>query len=134
MPVSPWRILTLAVTAQFGISVIDQGIPTLTGFIKSDLGLSATTAGLVVSSFAFGKVFGSYAAGRAADRIGERRVLIGGGLATAALVALAAQSPLPALVVLLMLAGATRDAWRAELVSFETPTYFSMLCAAFEPP
>jgi aromatic ring-opening dioxygenase LigB subunit len=35
---------------------------------------------------------------------------------------------------LLMLAGATGDAWRAELVSFETPTYFSMLCAAFEPP
>jgi MFS family permease len=106
VPVSPWRVLTIAVTAQFGISVIDQGIPTLTGFIKSDLGLSATTAGLVVSSFAFGKIFGSYAAGRAADRIGERRVLIGGGLATATLVALAARSPLPALVVLLVLAGA----------------------------
>jgi aromatic ring-opening dioxygenase LigB subunit len=34
---------------------------------------------------------------------------------------------------LLMLAGATGDAWRVELISFETPTYFSMLCAAFEP-
>jgi aromatic ring-opening dioxygenase LigB subunit len=35
---------------------------------------------------------------------------------------------------LLMLAGATGDAWRADLISFETPTYYSMLCAAFEPP
>jgi MFS family permease len=86
--------------------VIDQGIPTLTGFIKSDLGLSATTAGLVVSSFAFGKIFGAYAAGRAADRIGERRVLFVGGLATAGLVVLAAMSPLPALLALLVLAGA----------------------------
>jgi aromatic ring-opening dioxygenase LigB subunit len=35
---------------------------------------------------------------------------------------------------LLMLGGATNDAWRPDLISFETPTYFSMLCAAFEPP
>ena len=105
-PVNPWRILTVALTAQLGISVIDQGIPTLTGFIKADLGLSATTAGLVVSSFAFGKIFAAYAAGRAADRIGERRVLVGGGLATAALVAVAALSPLPALLTLLVVAGA----------------------------
>jgi aromatic ring-opening dioxygenase LigB subunit len=35
---------------------------------------------------------------------------------------------------LLMLAGVTGDAWRADLISFETPTYYSMLCAAFEPP
>jgi aromatic ring-opening dioxygenase LigB subunit len=35
---------------------------------------------------------------------------------------------------LLMLGGATGDAWRPDLISFETPTYFSMLCATFEPP
>jgi aromatic ring-opening dioxygenase LigB subunit len=35
---------------------------------------------------------------------------------------------------LLLLAGATRDEWPAELISFEVPTYYSMLCAAFEPP
>jgi aromatic ring-opening dioxygenase LigB subunit len=35
---------------------------------------------------------------------------------------------------LLMLAGATGDAWPAELISFEVPTYYSMLCAAFQPP
>lgn len=100
-----WRVLRVAVAAQLGVSVIDQGIPTLTGFVKADLGLSAGLAGLAVSSFAFGKIFGSYAAGVAADRIGERRVLLAGGLATAALVAIAAAVPLQAFFPLLVLAG-----------------------------
>jgi MFS family permease len=104
--VNPWRILTVALTAQFGVSVIDQGIPTLTGFVKSQLGLTAATAGLVISAYPFGKIFGSYAGGLAADRIGERRVLLGGGLAASALVALAAASPLPLLLALLVMAGA----------------------------
>ena len=34
---------------------------------------------------------------------------------------------------LLMLAGATDDAWRPEVISFEVPTYFGMLCAAYSP-
>jgi MFS family permease len=102
---SPWGVLGLALSAQVGISVIDQGIPTLTGFVKADLGLSAATAGLAVSAFAFGKIFGSYAAGVAADRLGERRVLVVGGLATAALVAVAVTQPLSAFFPLLVLAG-----------------------------
>ena len=100
-----WRVLGVAVTAQIGVSVIDQGMPTLTGFIKADLGISAATAGLAVSSFAAGKIFGSYAAGLAADRLGERRVLMFGALTTAALVAAASFAPLPLLFVLLFLAG-----------------------------
>ena len=32
---------------------------------------------------------------------------------------------------LLMLAGATGDTWRPEIISFEVPTYFGMLCAAY---
>jgi aromatic ring-opening dioxygenase LigB subunit len=35
---------------------------------------------------------------------------------------------------LLMLAGATDDAWRPEVISFEVPTYFGMLCAAYSRP
>jgi len=34
---------------------------------------------------------------------------------------------------LLMLAGATGDSWRPDVISFEVPTYFSMLCAAYSP-
>ena len=100
-----WRVLGVAVTAQIGVSVIDQGMPTLTGFIKADLGISAATAGLAVSTYAVGKIFGSYAAGLAADRLGERRVLMFGALATAALVAGASFAPIPLLFTLLFLAG-----------------------------
>ena len=35
---------------------------------------------------------------------------------------------------MLMLHGAIGDRWRAELLSYEAPTYFGMLCAAFAPP
>jgi aromatic ring-opening dioxygenase LigB subunit len=34
---------------------------------------------------------------------------------------------------LLMLHGALRDGWRGELLSYEAPTYFGMLCAAYVP-
>src|SRR5207302_7799669 len=104
-PAGPWRVLWLAVVAQVGISVVDQGIPSLTGFIKSDLGVSAATAGLVVSSFTFGRIFGAYAGGVAADNIGERRVLVAGGLGTGALIPPASVAPLPGLIALLVAAG-----------------------------
>ncbi len=34
---------------------------------------------------------------------------------------------------LLVLHGALGDGWRAELLSYEAPTYFGMLCAAYAP-
>jgi aromatic ring-opening dioxygenase LigB subunit len=34
---------------------------------------------------------------------------------------------------LLMLQGALGDAWHAELLSYEAPTYYGMLCAAYKP-
>jgi aromatic ring-opening dioxygenase LigB subunit len=34
---------------------------------------------------------------------------------------------------MLLLSGAIGDAWKAEFLSYEAPTYFGMLCAAFEP-
>lgn len=104
--ISPWRVLALALGAQVGISVLDQGIPTLTGFLKRDLELSASGAGLLVSAYFFGKILGSYAAGIAADRLGERRVLVLGGAIAAAFVALAATAgPIELLFALLLLAG-----------------------------
>jgi MFS transporter, ACS family, hexuronate transporter len=103
---SPWTILGLAVGVQFGVSVVDQGVLTLTGFIKLDLGLSAFAAGLVVASFAVGRIAGAYATGVAADRLGEQRTLLVGGLATAAIVLVASVMPLPVFVPLMVLAGA----------------------------
>jgi MFS transporter, ACS family, aldohexuronate transporter len=97
--------LGAALVAQIGVSVVEQGIPTLTGFIKTDLALSAAVAGLTVSAFTVGRVLGSYGAGVAADRLGERHVLIAGGVATGAVVAVAVSLPLAGLVVALGLAG-----------------------------
>ncbi|MDX6438026.1 MAG: hypothetical protein QOF45_609 [Gaiellaceae bacterium] len=105
VPRRAWHVLGVAVIAQFGFSIIEQGMPTLTGFIKEDFGISAAAAGLLVSSLAFGKILGSYAAGLIADRMGERLVLVGGGLATGVLLAVAMASPLPVLLALLFLAG-----------------------------
>ena len=34
---------------------------------------------------------------------------------------------------MLMLHGALSGAWRGELISYEVPTYFGMLCAAYSP-
>jgi aromatic ring-opening dioxygenase LigB subunit len=34
---------------------------------------------------------------------------------------------------MLMLAGATEDGWRGEFLSYEHPTYYGMLCAAYRP-
>src|SRR3954453_18189329 len=102
---NPWRLLTLATLAQFGVSVVDQGLPTLNGFIKSDLGVSAAVAGIAVSSFAFGKIFGSYAAGLAADRLGERRVIVSGAVAVGVLAIVAGASPSLLIFVVLFFAG-----------------------------
>jgi MFS family permease len=121
---NPWFILAFAVAAQFGVSVVDQGLPVLTGFIKTDLGLSAALTGLAVSSLAFGKIFGSYAAGVAADRLGERRVIVAGGVAVGALAACAAAVPGSLVFVLLFcagLAGATSTPAGGRLVLLAFP-------------
>ena len=51
-------MLGLAVVAQVGFSVTEQGIPALTGFIKTDLGVSAAVAGLIVACFPLGRIGG----------------------------------------------------------------------------
>jgi ACS family hexuronate transporter-like MFS transporter len=102
---NPWRLLTLATLAQLGVSIVDQGLPTLNGFIKAELGVSAAVAGLAVSSFAFGKILGSYAAGLAADRLGERRVIVSGAVTVGVLAALAAAMPDAIVFVVLFFAG-----------------------------
>lgn len=101
----PWTLLLAAVAAQTGMSVLEQGVPTLAPFLKRDLGLSAAELGAVVSSFAVGRVLGSYAAGRAVDAYGDRQMMLVGGVAGAAAAALAGLLPLGGVVVALALAG-----------------------------
>lgn len=89
-----WRAMGAALLAQTTISIVDQGFPTLTPFIRDQLGLSTGVAALVVASVALGRVAGSYQAGRAVDAIGERVVLVGGCVGIGALV-LVASAPVP---------------------------------------
>jgi sugar phosphate permease len=100
-----WRMLAAAVLAQFGSSVVEQGLPTLTGFVKQDLGLSAAAAGLVASSINIGRAAGAFRAGRAADDFGERRVLVVGGICAGLLTVIAVTLPLVALIPGLIVTG-----------------------------
>lgn len=104
-PRDRWLVLAVALTAQIGFSVPEQGLPTLAGFLKADLQLSAAATGLAVSSFFFGKLLGAYAAGVVVDRIGEYRVLLAGAFLSGMLLAVAMASPLPALFALVAVAG-----------------------------
>ena len=91
---------------QFGVSLIDQGVLALTGYIKLDLGLSAFATGLVVASFALGRIAGAYAAGLPPTGSASSGRCSSAALATAALTLVAVASPLPLFVPLLVLAGA----------------------------
>jgi MFS family permease len=105
-----WWLLGFTVLAQAGFSAMEQGVPVLAGFIRADLGVSATVAGIAVSCFLVGKILGSYPAGVAADALGERAVFVGGGLITAAVVIVAAPLPAAFLFLLLMVAGVANAA------------------------
>lgn len=98
-------MLGAAVIAQSAVSITDQGVPTLTAFVKNDLGLTAAVAGLLVAAFPAGKALGSYASGAAVDRIGERFVLAAGAAICGVIVMLASPAPFLGLLVLLIAAG-----------------------------
>lgn len=120
-----WHVLGLAVLAQAGFSVLEQGIPMLSGFIKADLDLSAAGLGLAVSAFFGGKIVGSYWAGVAADLVGERHVLVAGGIATGLTAMLAVLMPVPIVFVLLAFAGAAS--------ATSTPAGGRLVLVAFPP-
>ena len=75
------------------------------------------------SSFVAGRCLGAYASGLAADRLGERNVLLAGSLVTGVLVCLAAGSPLALLFLLLFLGGLAS--------SVATPAGGSLVVSAF---
>ncbi len=101
-----WRALGAALSAQTAVSLCEQGIPTVIGFIKHDLALSAGAAGALLADIPTGRILGSYAAGRAVDRVGERRILVSGAMAVGTLVVLAALTPLAWLILLFLMIGA----------------------------
>ena len=103
--VTPRRILLAAVVAQSAISFAEQGVPTIVVFVKHDLALSATAAGAIVAALGLGRIIGFYAAGRAVDTRGERRVLFAGAVGSGACVAIAAAFHYSGMLVVLTVAG-----------------------------
>jgi MFS family permease len=103
--VTPARVLTAAIIAQVAVSFSEVALPTLSGFIKDDLGVSATVIGLLVSAFTGGRILGSYAGGAAADRLGSRFMLGVAPCVMGALIAVASTMALGVFVVLMAMAG-----------------------------
>lgn len=101
-----WAVLIAAVVLQVGFSLAETGLTVLTGFIKSDLGLSAAGAASLFSFYMGGKVVASYATGAATDRIGEAPVLVWSTLLAALGFVAVAGSNYPLIFVTLFICGA----------------------------
>jgi sugar phosphate permease len=106
-----WQILSAALLVQVTISMVTLGFPALVPFARFDLGLTRAEAGLFATVQNVGTMIALLPAGWAVDTLGERRVLVFGGIATGALAILAAFAPsflflLPVLI-LIGFAGAT---------------------------
>lgn len=80
-PSRRWFYLCIATLAQTALSVVHLGVPTLVPLIQAELGLNLTEVGVLVSMSNVGVVASVLAAGRAADRFGERLVIGYGAVA-----------------------------------------------------
>jgi sugar phosphate permease len=106
MPNRRWVILAVGTFAQAATCSFIYGIPLMIPALRHD-GLGPVASGLVVSAPMAGVLLTLIPWGAAADRFGERVVIVTGvGLAAATLVAAALSPGIAAFGVLLVLAGA----------------------------
>jgi len=124
---SPWAVLAAAMTAGSAISIIGFVYPTLTPYLRDDLGLSLTAVGLLNTFIYLGTMLGALPAGWLTDHFGSRRVLILAALTAAGLTVLVplvahAQALFLALLVLVGL-----------VVACSTPAGSQAVAQAFPP-
>jgi len=109
---------------QSTISIVAQGMPVLVPFVKLDLGLTRAEAGIFATVLSLGTISALLAAGWAVDVLGDRLVLVAGGLLTAILTLIACLAPnFLVLVPLLVLIGVG--------VATPTPAGSTAVMAAF---
>ncbi len=101
-----WFHLFVTTLAQTALATIHMGIPTLVPLIQDELSLNLTEVGVLVAMINVGVVGAVLAAGKAADRYGERRI-IGYGTAACGVLVLAVflARDFPGLLVLFALLG-----------------------------
>ncbi|MBY4939993.1 MFS transporter [Burkholderia dolosa] len=83
-----WRVLAAGVAANMSFSAAAAGIPTTAVWMRSAYRLDNGALGLVLGALGFGVALSELPWGIAADRFGDRRVLLTGLVATAAMLAL----------------------------------------------
>ncbi|VWC31233.1 MFS transporter permease [Burkholderia lata] len=83
-----WRVLAAGVAANMSFSAAAAGIPTTAVWMRTAYHLDNGALGLVLGALGFGVALSELPWGMAADRFGDRRVLLAGLVATAAMFAL----------------------------------------------
>ncbi|HDR8906946.1 TPA: MFS transporter [Burkholderia multivorans] len=90
-----WLVLAAGVAANMSFSAAATGIPTTAVWMRSAYRLDNGSLGLVLGALGFGVALSELPWGIAADRFGDRRVLLTGLIATAAMLALMAVAIVP---------------------------------------
>jgi L-alanine-DL-glutamate epimerase-like enolase superfamily enzyme/MFS family permease len=117
-----WRILVSALLVQITISVVTLGFPALAPFAMPDLHLSTAEVGLFATTLNLGTMIALLPAGWAVDVLGERRVLVAGGIATGLVSGVASFVPhlallLPVLIVVGLAAATPTPAGSTAIIS-----------------
>ncbi|WP_175672360.1 MFS transporter [Burkholderia ambifaria] len=94
-PAHRWRVLAAGVAANMSFSAAAAGIPTTAVWMRSAYHLDNGALGLVLGALGFGVALSELPWGIAADRFGDRRVLLTGLVATAAMLALMVTTIVP---------------------------------------
>lgn len=106
-----WVSLLGASSAQVGLSYMEQGVPALVPYLKADLGLTSSGAGVFGVSVNAGRAAAGTFAGSVVERRGTRSTLLVGCLASGAAGIAAALIPFGWLtLVLLVVGGITQSA------------------------
>ncbi|HDR9131915.1 MFS transporter [Burkholderia vietnamiensis] len=94
-PAHRWRVLAAGVAANMSFSAAAAGIPTTAVWMRSAYRLDNASLGLVLGALGFGVALSELPWGIAADRFGDRRVLLTGLVATAAMLAVMVAAIVP---------------------------------------
>jgi sugar phosphate permease len=117
-----WRILAAALAVQTTVSMVTQSFPVLAPFAREGLRLTTPEVGVFATVLSVGTMLALLPTGWAVDRLGERWVLVGGGIATGVMAVVVAGAPgfvsvVPLLIVLGVAAASPTPAGGTAIIS-----------------